>query len=291
MANEIILPTERRKIVSYNPRLMVIYGKPKSGKSSLMASLDSNLIIDLEDGYRALSVMAVEAKNVNDMFRIKNAIQQKINETGKFPYRFITIDNATRLEEIAIPYAGIKYRKTVMGANWGFKLDKNKLPIYDANGQKVIDLSADVRTLPNGAGYLYLRQALKELITMFVPLCETLILVCHTKDKQITMNGEEQKGMDVDLCGKMSDIICGEADAIGYVFRSGKQTILSFEGGDNVLREARPLHLRGKRFVVAESDDNDNLKVDMSKIFINDGSDKRNEGQPATESSAVPSGK
>ena len=74
--------------------------------------------------------------------------------------------------------------------------------------------------------------------------------------------------MAVDLAGKLGDIICGEADAIGYIYREGKNTIMSFEGGDSTIREARPLHLRGKSFVVATADDNNEVKVDMSKIFI-----------------------
>ena len=86
------LPTERRKATDYNPRLMVLFGKPKCGKSSLMASLESNLIIDLEDGYRALDVMCVQARNAADIFNIKAAIEQKNQEVGKNFYRFITID-------------------------------------------------------------------------------------------------------------------------------------------------------------------------------------------------------
>ena len=111
--SNIVLPTERRKATDYNPRLMVLFGKPKCGKSTLMASLDNNLIIDLEDGYRALDVMAVQARSANDIFEIKNLIAQKNQENGGKPfYRFITIDNATRLEEMAVFYAGVLYRRT-----------------------------------------------------------------------------------------------------------------------------------------------------------------------------------
>jgi hypothetical protein len=116
--------------------------------------------------------------------------------------------------------------------------------------------------------YLYLRKAVKELIEMFKPFCETLILVAHVKDKQIKVNGEEMSEMAVDLAGKLGDIICGEADAIGYIYREGNKTIISFEGGDNTIKEARPLHLRGKKFVVAESDTSNNIKVNLSEIFI-----------------------
>ena len=264
--SNIVLPTERRKATDYNPRLMVLFGKPKCGKSTLMASLDNNLIIDLEDGYRALDVMCIQARNANDIFQIKAAIEQKNQENGGNFYRFITIDNATRLEEMSLIYAAHLYRQTSMGQSWGYKKDRIGNILME-NGKKVIDPKADVRQLPNGAGYLYLRQALKEMVNMFKPLCDTLILVCHVKDKQIKKNDEETSEMAVDLAGKTGDIICGEADAIGYVSRQENKTILSFKGGDNNIRGSRPLHLREKAFVVAESDDDGNLKVDMSEIF------------------------
>lgn len=198
--SNIVLPTERRKATDYNPRLIVLYGKPKNGKSTLMASIDNNLIIDLEDGYRALDVMAVQARSANDIFEIKNLIVQKNQENGNKPfYRFITIDNATRLEEMSLFYAAALYRKTPMGAGYGYKKDKIGNVLKDAQGNKVIDPKADVRQLPNGAGYTYLRSALKDMVNMFKPLCDTLILVCHVKDKQIKKNDEETTEMAVDL--------------------------------------------------------------------------------------------
>lgn len=264
---DIVLPTTRRKAQNYNPRLMILYGKPKSGKSSTVASLDNNLIIDLEDGYRALEVMTVAAKNVSDLFAIRVALEKKIKEIGRFPYKYITIDNATRLEEMALPYAAELYRKTPMGASYGYRKDANGV-IMKVDGKKVVDPNADVRQLPNGAGYLYLREALKKMIHMFQPLCETLILICHVKDRQIRDENSENTEFAVDLAGKMSDIICGEADAVGFIYREKNKTIISFVGGDSTIREARPLHLRGRKFVVGESDADNNVTFDMSKIFV-----------------------
>ena len=267
--SNIVLPTERRKATDYNPRLMVLYGKPKNGKSTIMASINNNLIIDLEDGYRALDVMAVQARSASDIFEIKNLIKQKNDENGGKPfYRFITIDNATRLEEMSLIYAAALYRKTPMGANYGYKKDKIGNILKDDKGNKIIDPKADVRQLPNGAGYTYTRQALKEMINMFKPLCDTLILICHVKDKQIKDNDKETTEMAVDLAGKVGDIICGEADAIGYVYRQGTKSFISFVGGDNAIRGSRPLHLREKIFQVAESDEKGNIKVDVSQIFL-----------------------
>lgn len=264
---KIVLPTERSKVENYNPKLLILFGLPKSGKSSAVASLDNNLIIDLEDGYRALSVMRVKAADIYDMFSIKAAIENVIKETGKQPYKYITIDNATRLEEFSLIYAAALYRKTPQGQAWGMLRDKDG-NLIRKDGKTIPDPKADVRLLPNGAGYLYLRNAMKEVVHMFQPLCETLILVCHVKDKQIQMNGVESTKLLVDLAGKTGDIICGEADAVGYVYREGNKTFISFEGGAGDIREARPLHLRGKSFVVGVSDENNNLTMDMNKIFV-----------------------
>ena len=263
------LPTERSVVENYNPKLMVIFGKPKSGKSSFVAAIDDNLIIDLEDGYRALSVMKVQARTAKDMQEIRNAIIAKGKELHKAPYKYITIDNATRLEEMSVTLAAELYRATPMGSNWGYVVDQKGMVVKDPKtGKLMIDPKADVRQLANGAGWLYMRKAIRQLIDMFKPLCETLILVCHVKDKQIRKNGEEMSEMAVDLAGKTGDIICGEADAVGYLYRDSNKTFISFEGGDNTIREARPLHLRGKKIEVAHSDEDNNVIVDMNKLFV-----------------------
>ena len=243
----LILPKEKSTPKINNPKFLILFGRPKAGKSTLMASLENNLIIDLENGYQALSALVVQARTVNDFAEIANALREEIKNTGKFPYKYITIDNATRLEEMCLSYAVQLYKQTPMGKTYQ---------------------GSDVRTLPNGSGYMYLRQAVRKVIDMFRDLCESLILVAHVKEKMINKEGEELSEMSIDLTGKLGDILCGEADAIGYVYRKKSDTIVSFEGGDNSIREARANHLRGKKIVVATSDENNNITVDMTKIFL-----------------------
>ena len=148
------LPTERSVVTNYNPKLLILMGRPKQGKSSFVAAIDNNLIIDLEDGYRALSVMKVQARSMKDLEDIRNAIIAKGKELHKAPYRFITIDNATRLEEMSLIVAAELYRNTPMGANWSLLTDSKGMPIKDPKtGKFVVDPKADVRQLANGAGY------------------------------------------------------------------------------------------------------------------------------------------
>lgn len=243
----IVLPKEKQKPKVSNPKLIILFGRPKAGKSTLAASIDNNLIIDLEDGYQALEAMVIQARSVKDFGDIATAIREEIKETGKKPYKYITIDNATRLEDMCLSYALQLYKSSPQGKN------------YQGN---------DVRTLPNGSGYMWIRMAVKKVIDLFRDLSETLILIAHVKERQINVEGQEMSEMALDLTGKLGDILCGEADAIGYVYRKKNETIISFEGGENNIREARAEHLRGKKIVVATSDENNNLTVDMSKIFL-----------------------
>lgn len=243
----IVLPKEKQKPKVSNPKLIILFGRPKAGKSTLAASIDNNLIIDLENGYQALEAMVIQARSVKDFGDIATAIREEIKETGKKPYKYITIDNATRLEDMCLSYALQLYKSSPQGKN------------YQGN---------DVRTLPNGSGYMWIRMAVKKVIDLFRDLSETLILIAHVKERQINVEGQEMSEMALDLTGKLGDILCGEADAIGYVYRKKNETIISFEGGENNIREARAEHLRGKKIVVATSDENNNLTVDMSKIFL-----------------------
>lgn len=246
------LPTEKTKVEDFNPKFMVLYGKPKQGKSTIMANIENNFIIDLEDGYRGLSVLIANPKKAEHILMIQNAIREEYKKTGKKPYKFITIDNATRLEDFAIPYAGYLYQQTPMGKNW--------------------DITKDVRYLPNGSGYMYLRNAIDALIYPFRDLCDTLILIGHAKNTQILRKGESVDEMSFDLSGKSSLLVQGQADAVGYIYREkesdGKDiTYVSFESNNNTICESRCPHLRGKKFPVIITE-NGETKIDTSKLFI-----------------------
>lgn len=242
----LILPTEKIPASSVNPQFLILYGRPKAGKTSAIAQLDSNLIIDLEGGSKFIDAMAVQARSIKDLGEIASAIRQKNTEVGHSFYKRITIDNATRLEEICLSYAATLYRQSPVGKNW--KGD-------------------DVRTLPNGSGYFYLRQAVQKVISMFRELCDEFILIGHVKDVMIDNNGEELSEMALDLVGKLSSIVCGEADAVGLVYRKGNETHISFKGGDGTIKEARARHLQGEDIVIATGNDDKTITTYWNKIY------------------------
>ena len=242
----LILPTSKVPATSVDPKFLIIYGKPKSGKTSSLAQLDNNLIIDLEGGSTFIDAMAIQCRSVNDLGEAAQAIRAKNTEVGHCFYKRITIDNATRLEEMCLPYAATMYRQSPIGKNWK---------------------GADVRLLPNGSGYLYIRQAVRKVIDMFKELCDEFILVGHVKDVQIDKDGEEVSEMALDLVGKLSAIICGEADAVGFVYRKGNETHISFKGGDGTIKEARAPHLRGQDVVIATGNDDGTITTYWDKVY------------------------
>lgn len=246
MSEGLILPTSKIPAVSTNPKFLIIYGRPKAGKTSSLAQLENNLIIDLEGGSQFIDAMAVQARSVNDLGSIAQAIRAKNNEVGHSFYKHITIDNATRLEEMCLSYAKQLYMTTPMGKN------------YQGD---------DIRTLPNGSGYMYLRQAVRKVIDMFRGLCDEFILVGHVKDVQIEQDGEELSQMALDLVGKLGSIICGEADAVGYLYRKDNETHISFKGGDGTIKEARAPHLRGQDIVIATGNEDGTITTYWNKIY------------------------
>ena len=56
----IVLPKEKLKARIENPRFLILFGKPKSGKTTLASKLDNNLIVDLEGGSEFLEAFKLD---------------------------------------------------------------------------------------------------------------------------------------------------------------------------------------------------------------------------------------
>jgi hypothetical protein len=242
----ITLPTIKSEPKIYNAKFLVYFGKPKVGKTSIASLLPNNLIIDLENGTDFLSAMVLKANNVTELSEIAAAIANANKEAGKFVYDYITIDNGTKLQDLIMNLALQLYQETPMGKNY----------------------NADVRKLPNGAGYLYIREAFFKVIDLFKTLAPTFILICHTKDNTINKDGKELSEMSIDLVGQLARLVAADADAVGFVYRKKNQTIMNFNGSGDFIVEARQPHLRGQEIIVAESDEDNVLTAHWDRIFL-----------------------
>lgn len=238
----IVLPTKKVKAERVNPKRLIIYSKPKTGKTTAFAGLEDNLILDLENGADYVEALKVKINSLQELLDAGKAIKAAGN-----PYKYVTIDTVTALEDMVMPLAIKLYRATSMGKN------------YDGD---------NVLSLPNGAGYLYLRQAFFQVLDFIDTLAPHIILSGHIKDKQVDDKGEMVLAANIDLTGKIKSLICANADAIGYMYRKGNKTILSFKTSEEVTCGARPEHLRNEEIVVTEMNESGELVFHWDKVFI-----------------------
>jgi hypothetical protein len=124
--SEITLPKSIIKAERTNPKRLIVYSKPKIGKTSLFAALENNLILDLERGSDFVDALKVKINSLEELIDVG----KKIKEEGR-PYKYVTVDTVTALEEMVMPLALKKYKATPIGKN------------FPGN---------NILTLPNGAG-------------------------------------------------------------------------------------------------------------------------------------------
>lgn len=244
------LPKAKIPALYKSPRKMLIYSAPKVGKTTTGAMLENALMLDLERGSDFVDALKVTINSIADI----RAYGEEIIKQGK-PYRYGIIDTTTKLEDMVLPMACKLYRDTPMGKNWG------KLPTG------ADDPTANILALPNGGGYLYLREAYNTVSAYIDTLFERQIYFGHLKDKVLERNGKEVSAKDIDLTGKIRNIACANADAVGYMYREGNQTIISFKTTQDVICGARPEHLRNQEIVVLEQIDG-KLISHWDRIYI-----------------------
>ena len=202
---EIKLPTGKVPAAHKSPKNLIIFSKPKAGKTTLLSQLDDCLILDLENGSDYVDAMKVKATSLAEIKQIGAAIKEAGN-----PYKYIAVDTITALEEMCIPYAEELYTRSPMGKNWPTE-GKAK--------------HGSLLNLPNGAGYPWLREAFVKVIDYIKTWAPRTILVGHVKDTLLEKNGSNFTSLDLALTGKLKLIATSNSDAIGYLFRKGNKNI------------------------------------------------------------------
>lgn len=250
------LPKKKIKSVSLNPSTMIIYSQPKMGKTTAVSQLEDCLIIDIENGSKFVDAMKMNVIDIAKkqkklpiviLKKIINQIKKENEAKDGYVYRRIALDTVSALEDIAIPLANSMYKATPMGRNW--------------EGKSVL-------TLPQGAGYYYLREALNSIINELSELCETLILLGHVKDKLIEVDGKEMNERGISLTGKTGPILCAQVDAIAYFYRDENEGRLNFKPSESLLSGTRIKHLRNKDVLLSEYDEEkDIVTTNWDKIF------------------------
>lgn len=258
-----MLPEGRKSRDENDPSVLILYGPPKVGKTTLINSLDNNLILDLENGTKYLDSLSIniigikppaseteEKKNervTNKSFYLTE-VGKEIVTSGKI-YDFITVDTVTEFEEMLKAIALENYKKLPMGATFDGK---------------------DILELARGAGYYYIREAYKEYIEKIKKLTKRLILIGHLKDTVINKGGKEVAAKELDLQGRLKIIACANADAVGYMYRGDNSELrINFKTSDEIVCGSRCNHLRGQDIKIADYDQTSNelINIDWKLVY------------------------
>ena len=65
----------KRKVVSTNPSVLLLYGAPKVGKTTMLSKLDDCLIIDTEKGSRMIEGYIQEVNDRDELIETLVAIK------------------------------------------------------------------------------------------------------------------------------------------------------------------------------------------------------------------------
>lgn len=236
------LPKTKIPAATQDPKRLIIFSKPKVGKSTALANLPGCLCIDLEDGgYDYIDALKVKISSVKELKELCKAII----DAGK-PYQFIALDTISRLEDMVKPLALKIFKETPAGTNF--------------EGDDVLDAA-------HGAGYGALRKAMEMCIDMVSKCAPNIILVCHSKDAAIGITDLTTR--QIDLLGKSGRVLASKSDGIGFMSRNeNSDTVLSFNTNDTSIEAgARPEHLRNKEVILGEMQEDGTIVYYWDRIF------------------------
>lgn len=239
----ITLPTSKIPAETQDPKYLILFGLPKVGKTTILSTLENNLILDMENGSTYVDALKIKIESLKHLKEVIKAIK----EAGK-PYKFITIDTITAVEEMAKPFALQLYQSS---------------PMFSA---KYADVT-DVTQLPNGSGWALLRAAVERIIDLIASAADNLIICGHVKDTALN-EGLEGTAKDLDLGGKLKRILSAKSDAIGFVHRDENSNLcIQFGTDGEVLTGARPQHLANKDIIVAERNEDGTFTSHWERIY------------------------
>lgn len=237
------LPTNKVPAETQDPKYLILFGLPKVGKTTVLSTLENNLILDFENGSTYVDALKVKIDTLQTLKEVIKAIKD-----ANRPYRYITIDTITAVEEMAKPVA--------------LNLYKNS-PIYSDRYANV----SDITRLPNGSGYTFLRQAVEMIVDLIASAADNIIICGHVKDASLNDNLDGTV-KDLDLTGKLKRILSARSDAIGFVHRDDDSNLcINFGQDGEILTGARPQHLANKDIIVAERNEDGTFTSHWERIY------------------------
>lgn len=184
-------------------KIVVIYGEPKVGKTTIASQFPKALLLAFEKGYNALS--GVMAQNVTKWSEFKKILKQLENKAVQEKFETIVVDTAD------LAYASCE-----------------KFIIQREGVDKIGDI-------PYGAGYKMVRDEFDTSLRSIPMMNYGLVMISHAQIATVTMeDGTEYSKTMPTLAKQPRQVVLSMADIIGYaksVERDGEsKTVLFLRG-------------------------------------------------------------
>jgi hypothetical protein len=263
------LPTQIVKKEAINPLTAVIYGPPKIGKTTLFSKFTTtftpvgkSLLVSLEpNGASYNDAVKVE---INSAKELKDLVNQLIEEK---PYDYVIFDTLTKIDEWSEIGGTFNYMKKPQGSKFNRRADGSYAKHTDRDFETVHDLG-------QGYGYKHSREWFLDLFDkMSICANKGVIFSCHIKDKFVgaaVANDDYISTKELNLTGKLANIIPSRVDAIGKLTRDQKNNVyVNFENGNDLLISGgRCAHLEGE--ILLSEMVNDEVVTHWNKIYLKD---------------------
>lgn len=242
-----LLQNTEKKATAKNARELIMFSYPKVGKTELLTKLPGKyVILDFEGGTDFYDCHAVSVPDLETFNKVRDEF---VNSNVQFD--FIVLDTLTSM------YANI--------------INAIAVSIYNNDNKKSKPLDWDIDKLDYGKGHIYKREAVKKVLEFFKDYCKCLILTGHVKDAALEGDSGTINVKDLDVEGKLKNILALKTDAMGLLYRSKdnpNQNILSFTASTGQIGGTRIQHLANKEVMISEKKEDGTLEAHWNKIFI-----------------------
>jgi len=253
---EITLPTE--VIEPKDPQLqyLLVFAESGLGKSTVCAQLPRALHLNTDkNGLKWIAARKLDVTHFSDL----NAILEKVREhrkaekvkmdatqgyVGKDYADFVVLDTLTYFIPMIVEEAENMFASTTMGKHW----------FVGAPGKNSLKQEyGTILGLPDGAGYPWCWRALDAALDILEKIAKNVVIVCHTRTNR---DDEAVDAKNIDLPGKMVDIVCRRMEAVAHLSRTKDDKVAAtFSVGQRISAKSKAPGLDGTVVMLSEKVD------------------------------------
>ena len=167
-------------------KYLLLYGKPKTGKTTMASRFPKNLLIAFEKGYNAID--GIKAVDINKWTEFRQVLRQLEKEQAREMYDTITIDTTTIAYEMCEQF------------------------ICSQNGVQ------SIRDIPWGQGWTLAKKEFESCLRKITMLGYGLVLISHIETrKEKTADDSEVEILAPSMPKRCYEVVNQIVDIIGYI--------------------------------------------------------------------------